>query len=53
VPELGSRQAVAAGICALGDLGYGARVAQAYGEHPETAVTRMCWARAAAANAFG
>jgi hypothetical protein len=47
------QQAVAAAICALGDLGCAARFAQAYGEHPETAVTRMCWARAAVAKAFG
>jgi hypothetical protein len=47
------RQAVAAAIGALGDIGCAARVAQAYGEHPETAVTRMCWARAAVASAFG
>lgn len=46
------KQAVAATIGALGDLGCAARVAQAYGEHPETAVTRMCWARAAMASAF-
>jgi hypothetical protein len=30
-----------------------ARVAQAYGEHPEIAVLRMRWARAAVAAAFG
>jgi hypothetical protein len=47
------QQAVAAAIGALGDLGCAARVAEAYGEHPETAVTRMCWARAAVASAFG
>ena len=47
------KQAVAAAIGALGDLGCAARVAQAYGEDPETAVTRMCWARAAVASAFG
>jgi hypothetical protein len=29
-----------------------ARVAQAYGEHPETAVTRMRWARITVAGAF-
>jgi hypothetical protein len=39
-------QAVAAAIRALGELGCAARVAQAYGEDPETAVTRMRWARA-------
>jgi hypothetical protein len=47
------RQAVAAAIGAYGDLGCAARVAQAYGEHPETAVTRMRWARTAVARAFG
>ena len=46
-------QAVAAAIGAFGELGCAARVAQAYGEHPETAVTRMRWARAAVAGAFG
>ena len=45
--------AVAAAIGALGELGCAARVAQAYGEHPETAVTRMRWARTAVAGAFG
>jgi hypothetical protein len=47
------RQAVAAAIGAHGDLGCAALVAQAYGEDPETAVSRMCWARAAVACAFG
>jgi imidazolonepropionase-like amidohydrolase len=47
------RQAVAAAIHAYGDLGCAARVAQAYGEHPETAVTRMRWARAVIDGAFG
>ena len=46
-------QAVAAAIGTFGELGCAARVAQAYGEHPETAVTRMRWARAAVACAFG
>ncbi|MGH3194197.1 MAG: hypothetical protein ACRDOL_44435 [Streptosporangiaceae bacterium] len=46
------RQAVAAAIGTLGDLGCAARVAQAYGEDPDTAVTRMCWARAEVASAF-
>jgi hypothetical protein len=45
-------QAVAAAIRAFGELGCAARVAQAYGEDPETAVTRMRWARAAVARAF-
>jgi hypothetical protein len=47
------RQAIAAATCALGDLGCAARVAQEFGEHPETAVTRMRWARTAVAGAFG
>jgi hypothetical protein len=47
------RQAIAAAICAYGDLGCASRVAQAYGEHPETAVTRMRWARTSATAAFG
>ena len=34
-------QAVAAALAAFGIRGCAARVAQAYGEHPETAVTRM------------
>lgn len=46
------RQAIAAVIGAYGRRGCAARVAQAYGEHPETAVRRMRWARAAAAAAF-
>ena len=40
------RQAIAAAIRAFGAWGCAARVAQAYGEHPETAVLRMRWARA-------
>jgi len=46
-------QAVAAAIRALGELGCAARVAQAYGEDPDTAVSRMRWARAMVAGAFG
>jgi hypothetical protein len=33
--------------------GCAARVAQAYGEHPETALTWMRWALTAVASAFG
>ncbi len=46
-------QAVAAAVRALGARGCAARVAQAYGEHPETAVVRMRWARAMVTGAFG
>lgn len=42
-------QAIAASVRAFGTRGCAARVAQAYGEHPETAVPRMRWARAAVA----
>ena len=42
-------QAIAAAVAAFGIRGCAARVAQAYGEHPETAVLRMRWARAAVA----
>ena len=45
--------AVTTAIGALGELGCAARVAQAYGEDQQTAVTRMRWARTAVADAFG
>jgi len=38
------RQAIAAAIRMFGARGCAAQVAQAYGEHPETAVVRMRWA---------
>ena len=44
-------QAIAAALAAFGIRGCAARVAQAYGEHPETAVPRMRWARAAVTRA--
>ena len=47
------RQAIAAAVAAYGGPGCAAWVAQAFGEHPETAVTRMRWARAMVAGAFG
>jgi hypothetical protein len=40
------RQAIAATIREFGAPGCAAQVAQEYGEHPETAVLRMRWARA-------
>jgi hypothetical protein len=46
-------QAIAAAVRAFGARGCAARVAQAYGEHPETAVARMRWARARVAAALG
>jgi len=47
------RRAIATAIGAHGVRGCAARVAQAYGEHPETAPTRMRWALTAVATAFG
>jgi hypothetical protein len=38
------RQAIATAIGVHGVRGCAARVAQAYGEHPETALTRTRWA---------
>ena len=43
--------AIAAALAAFGIRGCAARVAQAYGEHPETAVLRMRWARTTVAYA--
>jgi hypothetical protein len=40
------RQAIAAAIRAFGYSGCAERVAQEFGDHPETAVIRMRWARA-------
>ena len=39
-------QAIAVAVRAFGTRGCAARVAQAYGDHPETAAVRMRWARA-------
>jgi hypothetical protein len=47
------KRAIDAATSALGDLGCAARVAQEFGEHPETAVTRMRWAREEVAFVFG
>lgn len=47
------RQAVAAAIRAHGAQGCAGRVAQEYGDHPETAAARMCWARTVAGEALG
>jgi hypothetical protein len=46
------RQAVAAAIRAFGYSGCAEQVAQEFGDHPETAVIRMRWARAVARDAF-
>jgi hypothetical protein len=46
------RQAIDAAVQALGTSGCAGRVAQEFGDHPETAAVRMRWARAAARSAF-
>ena len=46
------RQAVTAAIRAFGYSGCAERVAEEFGDHPETAVIRMRWARAMAREAF-
>ena len=46
------RLAVAAAVRAFGRRGCAGRVAQEFGDHPETAVTRMRWARQVAGEAF-
>ena len=45
------QRAVTAAVRAFG--GRGARVAQEFGDHPETAVARMRWARAVTGAVFG
>ena len=47
------RKAIAAAVRAYGGRGCAQRVAQEFGDHPETAVARMRWARAVAGEAFG
>lgn len=46
------RKAVAASIREFGRQGCSERVAQEFGDHPETAVLRMRWARQVAGEAF-
>jgi len=47
------RNAIAAAVHEFGGQGCAERVAQEFGDHPETAVVRMRWARALASEAFG
>jgi hypothetical protein len=48
-PDVGQvRKAIAAAVRAYGGGGCAQRVAQEFGDHPETAVARMRWARALA-----
>ena len=46
------RQAIAEATGRYGGRGCSARVAQAYGDHPDTAATRMRWARTAVTATF-
>ena len=43
------RQAIAAALDGFGATGCAGRVAQEFGDHPETAAMRMCWVRATVA----
>src|SRR5215469_2750911 len=53
-PDAGQlRQAIAAAVRAYGDQGCAQRVAQEFGDHPETAFARMHWARAVASTMPG
>jgi hypothetical protein len=47
------RQAIDAAVGAYGQRGCAAQVAQEFGDHPETAVTRMRWAMQVASESFG
>jgi hypothetical protein len=47
------RQVVAAAVGAFGQRGCAGRVAQEFGDHPDTAAARMRWARQVAGEAFG
>jgi hypothetical protein len=47
------RQAIAAAVQAYGGQGCAERVAQEFGDHPESAIVRMRWARAIAGEVFG
>lgn len=46
------RQSVAAAVHAFGEHGCAERVAQEFGDHPETAVPRMRWALQLVGEAF-
>ena len=47
------RHAIASAIGAFGYIGCAERVAQEFGDHPETAAARMRWALSVAGQAFG
>ena len=47
------RKAVASAVRTFGSRGCAERVAQEFGDYPDTAVTRMRWARTVEAETFG
>jgi hypothetical protein len=47
------RATITATVRSLGTRGCVAWMAQEFGDHPDTAVTRMAWARAAIARVYG
>jgi hypothetical protein len=47
------QQAITAAVGAFGYSGCAGRVAQEFGDHPETAAARMRWASSLADEAFG
>ena len=52
-PDAGQvRKAIAAAVHAYGGRGCAQQVAQEFGDHPETAVERMRWARAVVGDVF-
>ena len=46
------RTAIHRTLAALGAMGCAGRVAQEFGDHPETAITRMRWATSAVTGAY-
>ncbi len=54
VPSAGQvQQAVAAAVRAFGGRGCAERMAQEFGDHPDTAAARMRWARGVIDETFG
>jgi hypothetical protein len=47
------QRAITRAVRAFGSRGCAARTAQEFGDHPDTAVARMRWARRIVAEAFG
>jgi hypothetical protein len=53
-PTVGQvREAVAGAVRRFGSRGCAARVAQEFGDHPDLAAPRMCWARHLVDETFG